>query len=347
MNDLDQAPLDETDGYERVNQKVWLKRDSQPIFTQVDAVILDIDGVVIDVSSSFRVAISQTAQLYLTRQAGLKGDDVLLTPSETQLFKLAGGFNNDWDLTAAAILFYLAKAEILESQNTQVLRRDGQMLRDFAAAAGLAGGGTHGAMAVLFPMLSKKQRENVESLYDRGKIETLFQELYGGVDYCQRLYGHKPVFNQRKGLVNEEKIMLDNEVLSPFLPNAGVLTGRTGEEARLALEMSGLDAIIPRENVVFDAGSDPNLRKPHPDELLRLAGSMGAKVALYVGDVMDDLLVVKNANRDPAAPCVFVSALITASLARDNAALFRREGADIVSLDVNEAIRTVTNRRQG
>ena len=342
----DAAVSEETEGYERINQKVWLKDEHAQMIPHIDCVIFDIDGVIIDASSSFRVAIGQTVQLYCTRRAGFTGDEVLLLPSETQLFKMAGGYNNDWDLSAAAIMFYLAKSEMQGSKDTRTLKSKGQTLEEFTVAAGRAGGGMHGAMSVLFPMLTKEQRERVEAGYDRNEIERLFQELYGGTDYCKRLYGHKPLFNKRKGLLNAEKILLDPNMPDFFRGMTGVLTGRTKEEAKVGLEKAGLKSIIAWKNVVYDSGLAPEKLKPRPGALLELAARLGGKVTLYIGDVMDDLLVVRNANLEPAAPCLFMSAMIASPTRRTDAALFRREGADIVSLDVNEALRSVISRRQ-
>ncbi len=330
-----------TDGYGRLSRNVWGKIDQARLLNQVDSIILDIDGVVIDVAGSFRVAISQTVQLYLTRFAGFAGSEILVTPSESQLFKLAGGYNNDWDLSSAAVMFYLAQAELLKTSETHVLRREGMTLEDFTAAAGRAGGGMHGAMAVLFPLLSKEQRGRIEKLYDRGKLETLFQEIYGGVDYCERLYGHVPTFNKRKGLLNDERIMIDPALLEPWLPKVGILTGRTEEEARLGLERAGLLDMIPWERVAYDSGLAPEMRKPRPGALVKLARALNAKVTLYIGDVLDDLLVVKNANLVLDATSVFVSAIIVSPLRRADTTLFKREGADIVSLNVNDAIKAV------
>lgn len=337
---------DVVDGYERISPRVWLRAGQESLIQQADSIILDIDGVVIDVSGSFRVAISQTVQLYLKNLMGFHGEAILVLPSETQLFKLAGGYNNDWELSSAAILFYLAKAEMLGAEDTNVLRSQGMTLEEFTTAAGRAGGSLHGAMTVLFPLLDKRKRERVESRFDREKIESLFQELYGGVDYCKRLYGHTPSFNKRKGLLNEEKIMLETQLLDSFIPKVGVLTGRTKEETKIGLERAGLDKIIPAARVVFDTGSNPELRKPRPDALHKLAAKINGAVTIYVGDTLDDLLTVKNANVDPAAPCVFLSAIIVNPLRRDEAEVFMKEGADIVSLDVNAAIKAVIARRQ-
>ncbi len=345
MTDLAGGPREAPDEYERINTSVWLRRDQDSMISQIDSIILDIDGVIIDTTASFRVAISQTVQLYVVKFAGFKGDTVVLQPSETQLFKLAGGFNNDWDLASAAIMFYLTKAELAETIDTGRLREIGLTLEDFTTAAGRSGGGMHGAMTVLFQMLTKEQRERVQSRYDRKKIEALFQELYGGIDYCQRLYGFVPTFNKRKGLLNEERILLDKTTLNEFMPKVGVLTGRTKEETAIGLARASLTDVVPEAFIFFDGGRDPKMRKPQPGELNKLAERIGGTVTLYIGDVMDDLLVVKNANVDPAAPCVFLSAIIVNPLRRTETDLFMKEGADIVSLDVNKAIKAVSARR--
>jgi HAD superfamily hydrolase (TIGR01548 family) len=55
-----------------------------------EALLFDLDGVIADVSSSYRVAIVRTAASY----------GVALTLEDVALAKAAGGCNNDWELTA-------------------------------------------------------------------------------------------------------------------------------------------------------------------------------------------------------------------------------------------------------
>jgi HAD superfamily hydrolase (TIGR01548 family) len=65
------------------------------------------DGVLIDVSRSYRKTIQRTVQIYLETCLGFarSGED-WITNEEISLFKSVGGFNNDWDLTSG-LLFYL------------------------------------------------------------------------------------------------------------------------------------------------------------------------------------------------------------------------------------------------
>ena len=54
------------------------------------AALFDMDGVLVDVSKSYLVAIQKTVEFYLNMTVGLR---------EIQKYKNRGGLNNDWDLT--------------------------------------------------------------------------------------------------------------------------------------------------------------------------------------------------------------------------------------------------------
>ncbi|MGQ9854440.1 MAG: HAD family hydrolase, partial [Candidatus Oleimicrobiaceae bacterium] len=58
------------------------------------ALLFDMDGVLVDVSASYRVAIMRTVEHF----SGMK-----LSAARIQAYKDAGGFNNDWELTRQAL----------------------------------------------------------------------------------------------------------------------------------------------------------------------------------------------------------------------------------------------------
>ena len=92
---LKEAPLE---GYFRIT---LAHRDENLTFVEAmkdilppEAVIFDIDGVLVDDSSSYRLTIQKTAQHFLGREISL---------SEIQEYKNKGGYNDDWDLTEAIV----------------------------------------------------------------------------------------------------------------------------------------------------------------------------------------------------------------------------------------------------
>ncbi len=66
--------------------------------------IFDIDGVLADVSKSYRIAIKKTSEYFTGQKIGLK---------EIQFYKGKSGYNNDWDLTYA----------IIKSRGKNILRK--------------------------------------------------------------------------------------------------------------------------------------------------------------------------------------------------------------------------------
>ncbi|KAG8467052.1 hypothetical protein KFE25_000368 [Diacronema lutheri] len=62
--------------------------------TRFDAVLWDMDGVLVNVSGSYRLAIEETAAAFTGKPTD---------PGAVQRFKNMGGYNNDWKLTAAII----------------------------------------------------------------------------------------------------------------------------------------------------------------------------------------------------------------------------------------------------
>ncbi|MCW4018254.1 MAG: TIGR01548 family HAD-type hydrolase [Candidatus Bathyarchaeota archaeon] len=61
---------------------------------QTSAVLFDMDGVLVDVTDSYRKVIQETVRFFSGKEA---------ESQEIQEFKQRGGYNNDWDLTQAIL----------------------------------------------------------------------------------------------------------------------------------------------------------------------------------------------------------------------------------------------------
>ena len=79
-----------------------MKRDKEKLL------VFDIDGVLVDVTGSYRQAIKQTAEFFTKKEVTLR---------EIQEYKNKGGFINDWNLTEAIIkgrCFNISKENIIK-----------------------------------------------------------------------------------------------------------------------------------------------------------------------------------------------------------------------------------------
>ena len=300
---------------------------------QIDAVIFDMDGVLLDISQSIRVVNCLAVPYYLRTVLGWPTPDDLLTSADIELFKNAGGFNDDWDLTYALVLHYVAKGHENPSASPDTLNVLQPNLNRYAARIKERGGWLRAAEEIAFEHLTRDDRLAVETDYRKYLIKQIFQEMFAG-EYCERLYGFAPTLYTGRGYINNDRPLLDLAKL-PADKMLGVQTGRTLEEARIGLEFCGLAGRIPETHMVTKSDG---FQKPQPSGLKKLAERMGFSNAVYIGDALDDLRTVKNFNAAPG-PVSFLSAqVLTGPAGKANTKLFRTSGADILANDVNEVL---------
>src|SRR3989338_11587158 len=101
-----------------------------------DAVIFDIDNVLIDTRRSYLDAIRWTIELYLTADSvpffmpstsGPKPS--LLSLNDVHQFKLLGGFNDDWDC-CYGLLIYLLSLDVQKRTTSEL--KNAVRLKEFA-----------------------------------------------------------------------------------------------------------------------------------------------------------------------------------------------------------------------
>ncbi|NLE04176.1 MAG: HAD hydrolase-like protein, partial [Crenarchaeota archaeon] len=84
----------ETSSSNNTNTNSGKEASSIDFVGKAGAILFDMDGVLVDVTDSYRKAIAQTVEFFTGEKATLK---------EIQNFKQKGGYNNDWDLTEVII----------------------------------------------------------------------------------------------------------------------------------------------------------------------------------------------------------------------------------------------------
>ena len=320
--------------YLEFKNNVIVRKDSLELLKKADSLVLDIDGVIVDVSASFRIAISRTVQYFLTEILDFTSDEILLAPDETQLFKLAGGFNNDWELTYAAVLFFLGQSVLSSTKDTTQLKQESNLVQFTEAVKG-GGGGVNAAQRIVYADLDEEQKKQVEKKWDKDLIKQIFQEFYAGTDYCEKLYGFSPTHIKRRGLLGDEKVILDRNYLKLFLPKVAILTGRTKEEAAVALKRAGLENLIDPNLILADDGS---IRKPDPKTLDLLGEQMKTQTGLYIGDVIDDLKTVIN-FKELDNKMQFAAGIVCQKREEKN---YKDLGADIVGNETDNLLATIS-----
>ncbi len=322
----------------QVKKGIEIDQSKSTYFSSIDTLIFDIDGVLLDVKSSFRQAISRTVQFYFKNILNWEIEEYLLTTDDTQYFKLAGGFNNDWELTYAAVLFFLLKSNFMETRDVARLREEGLTIKELTEIIGSNGGGLPEAVDVLKRKFGGQKWKKTISLWNKKLIKQIFQEYYAGRDYCRKLYGFEPEYIKQDGLLNREKILISPELIQDIPAKLGVLTGRTKEETSLALERTGLSDIFLPDLRLFDNGE---CHKPDPICLKILADRAETKLGLYLGDTTDDIKTVLNFNRE-RHETQFLSAQVSRN--EEEMRFFLDQGADLVGLNTVNIVEYLKER---
>jgi phosphoglycolate phosphatase-like HAD superfamily hydrolase len=339
---------------------VWLRPDLPPRVPAVlDTVLFDVDGVLVETTRSYRLAAIHATDRLVRGFLGLDGaPDPMLTLDDIAAFKLAGGFNSDWDLTQALTALWTACLREWRGQPAAELST-----REWAARAGAAaraGRGGTAWMRTTFPASAIPAAEVARWACD---------EFYWGAALMRELFGREPKYApEASGFVHNETLLLPPTLL-PALAGAGVrhlglITGRLGPEVGWAVRQlvagCGLDDAREGEALPFSwfdgtYGRTPFavvvsadlLVKPDPQALAHAVRAVGAAGGIYVGDTADDLdLVLRYRTElqpgDPTLPPVL--AVMVAG--GPDAEVYVRRGADAVIAHVGELPAVLAALRQ-
>ena len=285
-----------------------------------DAVVLDIDGVVVDVEDSYRRAIVESIDHVYGRT---------IAHEDIQLFKNAGGFNNDWELTYAAALFLLATEEGY-----------GRSLEAFTEAIADHGGGLEAAERAVREEIGARATERVKNRWEPQRLRDVFQQLYLGEELYRALEDGEPdadaVFEQHTaGFIHDEPLLLEPETRDHLteIYDVGILTGRPAAEASIALERADLEVPADHRFTMDDWEEG----KPHPRALLTLADRFDAERIVFVGDTLDDVRTAVNAaNADETRQYLGVGVLTGGLTGAEGREAFEDAGATAVLESVND-----------
>lgn len=313
------------------------------------------DGVIIDVSRSYRDTVRQTGRLFFKgAQSWEDLPEPLFPLSDLARVKQSGGLNNDWDLTCLTLnlLFSLIeKPEFPEETDTwlrhkeTISRSDVTELAQFLKSTGKP-------LTTLFEQTGKPDHEFIMSLYkgDVGSgnvIKQIFQEIYLGKDLFESTYDVPARIYHGEGFINREKLLVKQSSLECLSKNniMAIATGRPKAEADYPLDLFGLkkyfeivlaldDCISEERRVLEQEGEKVSLSKPNPYMLDTIAAIKKNETSLfyYVGDMPDDM---EAASRSSAG-YIGVGALLSTP---DKAILRKkllRAGAEYIIEDLEE-----------
>jgi len=287
--------------------------------TAKNLIIFDMDGVIMDVSDSYRDVVRRTTRLFFQpARAWQNLPEPLFELSDLAAVKQSGGLNNDWDLTCAVInllVSLITRPAVYESPDpwtrwAKTLNRgDVTAIAEFLAS-------TDQPLVTLLEQKGRLQDEFIAGLYagDVGSgniIKQIFQEIYLGHELFKSTYDLTPKVYEGDGFILREKVLIDRFVLEALSRNniLAIATGRPRAEAEYPLKHFDLkkyfemiytldDCLGEEERILAANGQKVSLSKPHPFMLDAIADRLKENFDgyYYVGDMPDDMLAAANSR---------------------------------------------------
>jgi len=258
--------------------------------SDVDGIIFDCDGVLVDVSNSYDLAIQRTTTYVLKEIAGIQKFDPI-TSKIIDEFKATGGFNDEVDLTYASILSLAAANSLGKSGAKFIL----DVIKN-ADETGIK------SVEKYLENSNVKISELKKKLdYPNGKQQNLLYSIFDQIFYGPELYSK--LFNQEskfteQGLIENDIVLVKKELLEilkkKFDKKIAIITGRGIKSIRYSLK-----ELLDEFNVdcsIFLEDESRELAKPNPDSLIQTIKKLNITHSIFVGDSMEDFIMAQKST---------------------------------------------------
>ena len=318
-------------------------------------IVFDMDGVIVDVSASYRDTVRQTARLFFKGAASWEGlPNPLFSLADLARVKQSGGLNNDWDLTFLVInLLATFVTQPLDGNEPDPWTR----YRNIISRCNVADlihflTSSTKPITTLFKKKGHQKHKWICSMYigDVGSgniIKQIFQEIYLGKALFESTYGIQPKTYQREGYINREKCIIKSSILENLSKDniLAIATGRPRAEADYPLDLFDLrkyftliytldDCIKEEQNIYKTEKKTVSLSKPNPFMLDAIAAQQKDKPlkCYYIGDMPDDMIAASRSR----AKFISVGTLISSSDKDNLKKDLLRAGANHIIYDFDE-----------
>ncbi|MBA3749635.1 MAG: HAD-IA family hydrolase [Nitrosopumilus sp.] len=312
-------------------------------YTEYDAIIFDIDGVLIDIINSYNQTIIKTIQHILNFNFRFN-IDIIDFPIEKLIskFRHTGGFNNDIDTTYSIILIIVYCKSINKCEINEIFNFFINILERID---------DKGIISIEKELEKIGDIENIKIKLgypkDDNIISTVFNEIFYGPDLFRKQFNKKPKYYFDKPLINNDKIIIKEKTIQDlskeFNGKLILVSGRSKIASYFTLNKF-VDYFI-KDACIFLEDERREYSKPNTYAMHRVFNQLKLKNAIYVGDSIEDLLMVeKFRDESNGRKIIFCGVYGTnISSSEDLKRLWELKGADIIVENVNDIPNILNN----
>ncbi len=257
----------------------------------LDGIIFDCDGVLIDVSNSYDLAIKKTTDFIVKEFAKIDESNVV----NTQMidgFKATGGFNDEVDVTYVMILSIIAAKKLRKPFS--------EFIFDVINNSDQNGIQTvERYLEILKVDLSEiRKKLAYPSPRHTNILSSIFDEIFYGAELYYKLYKKKPDFFDGIGLIENDIVLLKKQLIDSLKKKFGkklaIVSGRGVISAGYSLKE--LFEEFDLKNSKFLEDEPRELAKPNPQPLVSSIKGLGSTCTLFVGDSTEDYMMAKKSD---------------------------------------------------
>ena len=301
---------------------IYLDDSCIDLLNDIDSIIFDCDGVLIDITKSYDLAIVKTTQYVLENYSKIT-NSINVDFKIIDGFKSTGGFNDEVDLAYAAILSFVA-ANKLKKDPTEFI---------FDV---IKNSDSNGIITVEKYLQNQtdiseiKNQLSYPGTHHDNPLYQIFDQLFYGPELYKKLFDKDSKFSE-PGLIEQDDVIINNSLLEllekKFNSKIAMVTGRGKESVNYSLKE--LLARFNLKNSVFLEDESRDLAKPNPKPLLDSIKGMNGTSTLYVGDSMEDLIMAKRVT-DMGNKTIFCGIIGTSKNPQEKLELFEKNEAVLV-----------------
>ena len=274
-----------------MNKEIFISENIYQKISKFDSIIFDCDGVLVDIRNSYDHAINKTISAIMKELFNDDIGDVVTSKIHFDL-KSVGGFNDEVAVVYAIVMTLVASkkseikfekliVDVINNANESGINSVDNYFKD--------------QNIDLIEIKSKLDYENSRKI---SYIHRIFNQLFYGPKLYEEIFNEKSQFSENP-LIDLDSIVLDDNLMSKlktrFDSKIATVTGR-GKFA-FSYSMKNFLEDFDMGNSVFLEDRPLNLAKPNPESLIESISKIDSKCSLYIGDSMEDLLMVQKCQQ--------------------------------------------------
>ena len=304
------------------SEGIYIDDSGIDVLHEIDSIIFDCDGVLIDITKSYDLAIIKTTQYVLENFAKIT-DSINVDFKIIDGFKSTGGFNDEVDLTYAAILSLVA-AKKLQKDPTEFIF---EVIKN-SDSSGIELVETY--LDKQTDVSEIKKQLSYPGTHHENPLYQIFDQLFYGPELYQKLFKNKSKFSE-PGLIEQDDVILNDSLLEllykKFNSKIAMVTGRGKESVSYSLRE--LLMKFDLNNSVFLEDESRELAKPNPQPLFDSIKGINGNSTLYIGDSMEDFIMAKRVT-EMGCKTIFCGIIGTSKNPQEKLELFEKNEAILV-----------------